>query len=63
MKILYLFVIIFIISCSQASVFRMEGSDDFLKYTNDKNIKPKGSEIIYLNVDLDTDYVFINFGK
>lgn len=63
MKILYLFVIIFIISCSQTSVFRMEGPDDFLKYTNDKNIKPKGSEIRYLNVDLDTDYVFINFGK
>ena len=35
MKILYLFVIIFIISCSQTSVFRMEGPDDFLnKYAN-----------------------------
>ncbi len=35
MKILYLFVIIFIISCSQTSIFRMEGPDDFLnKYAN-----------------------------
>ena len=58
-SILLLFILL---SCSRTSIFRMEGPDDFFKYITDENPN-KGNEIKYLNIDLNTNYVFIDFGK
>ena len=58
-SILLLFILL---SCSRTSIFRMEGPDDFFKYITDENPN-KRNEIKYLNIDLNTNYVFIDFGK
>ncbi len=61
-KIFLLLFVFILLSCSRASIFRMEGPDDFFKYITDNNPN-KGNEIKYLNIDLNTNYVFIDFGK